>query len=121
MTVTKPIYELVELFKKSRRNEVSDSTYYNNSSHLKVFTQWCKENDVENSDDITGLTLLEYKIDREEVKSVTVGNELSTLRVFIRFCGKIEAVPNGLAENVPDVNLSKDELARDTDIDPFLL
>lgn len=119
MPVTKPISQLIELFKKSRRNEVSDSTFYNNSSHLKVFSRWCQENDVETSDDLDGLALLEYKIQREEeVSSVTVSNELSTLRVFFRFCGKIDAVPDGLAENVPDMSLSDSELARDTDIDP---
>ncbi|WP_330630648.1 tyrosine-type recombinase/integrase [Halocatena halophila] len=118
MPATKPLHQLIELFNKSRRNEVAASTYYNNSGHLNTFLQWCENNNVETSADLDGITLLEYKIQREEeVSRVTVSSELSTLRVFFRFCAKLDAVSNGFAENVPEMNISKNEMAKDDDID----
>jgi site-specific recombinase XerD len=113
--------EAIDLYLKDREGEVTKSTYRNHKYHLKRFREWCDEVEFEDMSEMTGKRLYEYKIhrrDQGDVNKVTLSNQLSTFRVFLRFCENLDFVEQGTAESVmmPDINPGED--ARDIAIDP---
>jgi integrase len=66
--------------------------------------------------DVTGLTIHKYKTWRRSVNDinrVTLQTQLDTLRVYLRFCVRIETVEENLPDKVDSIALSKGEDARD--------
>lgn len=94
----------VELYKESRRTEVSEATLSAHGYRLSHFIRWCEgEGGFENMNDLTGRSLYEYRIWRREdgdLNPVTLQTQLSTLRVFIKFCESIDAVGEDLSEKI---------------------
>lgn len=94
----------VELYKDSRRTEVSDATLQAHGYRLSHFVRWCEgEGSFEDMNDLTGRSLYEYRIWRREdgdLNPVTLQTQLSTLRVFLTFCESIDAVSEGLSEKI---------------------
>lgn len=112
--------EAVDLYLKDREAEVTKSTYRNHKYHLKRFLEWCEETGLDDMSKITGKRIYEYKIHRRDVggvNSVTLSNQLSTFRVFLRFCEKLEFVEEGTAESVMMPDIDPGENARDVAID----
>jgi site-specific recombinase XerD len=103
----------------SRRTELTDetaSTYY---YRLKLFVEWCEENGIEEVSELDGWTISQYESARsgEGVASSTLHNEMETLKGFVEFLQRIEAVEHGLADrvNVPDI--PRDERSRETKLE----
>lgn len=93
------------------RNDVSQSTKKNYRHRLKVFLEWCADNDIDNLNDLTGRDLHEFRLWRaEQVSNVTLKRQLGTVRQFLAFCENIEAVPNGMSEKMelPDVGINEE-------------
>ena len=112
--------EAVDLYLKDRKPEVTKSTYRNHKYHLKRFLEWCEEAGFEDMSEMTGKRIYEYKIHRRDegdVNSVTLSNQLSTFRVFLRFCEKLDFVEKGTAESVMMPDIDPGENARDIAID----
>lgn len=76
----------VQDFLKEREGEVSKSSHRNYQYALWRLVQFCAKHDKEYINDITGYDLKRFKVERREdgIKAITVKNNLSTVRVFLR-------------------------------------
>ena len=95
--------EAKEMFLAQRSNEVAEATLQGYHYRLKPFVQWCDEQGVTNLNDLTARSLHEYRLWRKEdgdLKTITLKGQLSTLRVFIKFCETIDGVEQGLHDKI---------------------
>lgn len=122
--MTDPIQprQAVELYLDSRRDELAESTLTAHQRRLKHFIRWCEAvEDVEGMGEIDGRILHDYRLwrrDDGDLNSVSLKTQLTTLRVFLRFCESIEAVPEGVHEKIILPNLARGENTRDAKIEP---
>jgi len=88
----------------SARQQKAEETIRNYRSFRNRWLEFCEERDIDSMADVPGRTFMEFKIWRaEDVALATVGQNLSRLRSFIRHCEKVEIVPKGLLDRMPDV------------------
>lgn len=119
LTPTAPA-EAVELYLKHREGDAAKSTVQNHRYRLKHFLRWCEETGFEEMNEMTGRKAHEYKQWRREnndLKPITLAQQLRTFRKFLRFCESVDAVHSGIDEKVliPEVD---DHEARSEMIDP---
>ncbi len=96
-----PPTDAVEQYLNHRKTELAQSSLQNHRYRLQRFLEWCEINDIQNMNDISGRSLHEYKQWRsEDVNTMTLRAQLSTIHVFIRFCENIEAVESGVSEKI---------------------
>lgn len=108
----------VELYLTERKSELSKQTLRTHKGRLKLFLDWCAENDIDNLNDLTGRDTNRYKIWRsKEIKNVTLKSYIDTLRVFLRWATGIDAVHPELPNKVQSPTLQRGENERDTHID----
>lgn len=109
-----------EMYLRERESEVSNHTIEAHRYRLQHFLGWCDERSIENLNELTGRDLHDYKLwrrDDGDLNRVTVKTQMDTLRVFIRFCERIDAVQAELADKVVSPSLGKGENERDVHID----
>ncbi|WP_135304523.1 tyrosine-type recombinase/integrase [Haloarcula amylovorans] len=93
--------EAVEAYLKERESELLESSLQNQGYRLGQFVEWCEEVGLEDMNNITGRKLHDYKMWRSEgIKPITLKSQLDTLRMFLRFCERIEAAPKHVHERV---------------------
>jgi len=93
--------DAVEAYLNEREAELSDSSLQNQRYRLQRFIEWCEEVGLEDMNNMTGRRAHDYKMWRaEDVKPITLKTQLDTLRVFLEFCERIEAVPEHVHEKV---------------------
>lgn len=112
--------EAKQMYLDQRRSEVSESTIQAHDYRLRHFVRWCGEEDIENLNTLTGRELHQYRVWRREdgdLNNVTLVTQLSTLRVFIRWCERIDGVSEGLHDQILLPSLSKHEDERDAILD----
>lgn len=106
--------EALEMYISSREGEVASSTRRTHRSRLSFFTSWCKENGIENLNDLTGRDLQQYRDWRKEDLSVlTLKSNMRTLRLFLQKCVKYDAVPPALPTKVDVPGVTDADHARD--------
>lgn len=106
----------VELYLAQRETEVSRMTWQSHKSRLGKFTDWCAMKGIDNLNELTGRLLHEYRIWRRnegDLNPTSEKTQMQTLRVFIRWCESIEAVPTDLSTKVQSPTLSGDDNVRD--------
>ena len=113
MTQLEPmqIDDAKELYLSDRRDEVAAKTMKSQRLVLTQFVDWCENNDIEDMNDLSGRDLHEHRLwmkDRD-LANATIRNRLSTLRVFIKWAGTVEAVPNDLHEKIIPPALTADD------------
>lgn len=99
---TTPI-DAVERYLESRAQEVSDSTLQNHRYRLKQFLLWCGENDITDIAEVTMEDIEDYKLHRineDDLKLITIQQQLRTLRVFLEYCGSLGLVDEELASRM---------------------
>jgi len=92
-----------ELFLKHKSTSCAEQTVQSYSYRTEHFVRWCDENGITNMNGLTGRDLQEYRLWRQEdgdLKKITLNQQMSTIRVFLNWCGSIEAVPADLYEKV---------------------
>lgn len=105
----------VEMYLHEREPELAAKTVENITTHLSSFTEWCGKEGIDDMTELTGRTLHEYRLWRQEgIAQTTLSINLSSLRKFIRWCEGIDAVADGLAEKVILPSRSRADEARDT-------
>jgi site-specific recombinase XerD len=105
-----------DMYLTQRESEVSESTTQAHQYRLSHFIRWCEQESIDNLNELTSRRVFEYRQWRKEdgdLNQVTLQTQLSTLRVFIRFCESIDAVTEGLAEKMMIPTLSDDEGTRE--------
>jgi len=113
--------EAVELYLDARDSELSDKSIENQTYRLRSFVHWCKSEDIDNLNDLTGRDLHRFRVWRYEGKSerygevsaVTLRGILMTLRKYLEFCASIDGVEEGLRERVYLPKVDAEEEASD--------
>ncbi|PHQ39908.1 integrase [Halorubrum persicum] len=107
----------VERYLNERRADISESTYYNHSSLLSQFIEWCDNEGLDYVNELDGFHISDFKIHRRDedgINKVTLYNQMTVLRVFLRWC-ESRSLVEGLAENIL-MPVPEDD-SRDTMID----
>ncbi|MBP2251278.1 site-specific recombinase XerD [Halarchaeum solikamskense] len=107
----------VQMYLNDRHGEVSEATHQSHGYRLERFLEWCRDENIENLNDLTGRDIQTFKLARkaEGLAPATLKSQMDTLRVFLRFCASINGVHDELPESVNSPSLSDDE-KRGTDI-----
>lgn len=112
--------EAVELYLEERVDELSERSLYGHKSRLRHFLRWCEESGIENLNTVSGRDIHRFRNWRREdgdLAPISVKTVMDTVRVFMRFCGTIEAVPPDLHTKVLSPSMSAEESARDEMVD----
>lgn len=128
MTTDKHPYELepitpsnaVELYLQEKATEAAEWTLYSHQSRLGHFIRWCENEEIDDLNALSGRDLHRYKLWRREdddLNNVTLKTQMDTIRVFIRWCERIDAVRPDLHTSVVSPILSDGENERDVMID----
>lgn len=90
------------------RSEQTLSAYW---YRLKLFVEWCDDQDIETVGELDGWLLDSYEAHRKGKTSNTntIKNELTTLKKWIEYCERIEVVDEGLAAKIEPPAVPKDE------------
>lgn len=105
-----------EVFLVERRGQIAEKALRADDHRLRHFTRWAVENGLDDLNDLDGRTLHKFRLRRQEdgdLEKVSLLTQLESLRVFIRWCESIEAVPEGLHEKVLLPTQSKEEGRRE--------
>lgn len=105
MTELEPISaeEAVELYLQSAEGEKAASTVQSHGYRLQHFVRWCEKEGRENLNELSGRDLQAYRVWRRQdgdLTTVSLRGQLATIRAFLKFCERIDAVPQGLHEKV---------------------
>jgi len=98
-----------ELYLDHKANQCSDVTVQSHEYRTNYFVDWCDDNGIDNMNDISGRDLHQYRLWRKsegDLNKISMQTQMSTLRVFVKWCGSIEAVDPDLYNKVlvPQVN-----------------
>lgn len=104
-------------FLATKKGVVKDSTVRAYRFPTKHFVEYCEKHAVETTGEISGYVIESWKQQRrsENIKLVTVHNNVKHLRVFIRWCESVDLVESGLADKIT-VPLLPDDEARSDDV-----
>lgn len=107
--------DALNMYIGARRDELAVSTLRTHKSRLSFFIEWCRQEHIENLNDLTGRDILRFKEWRTEFLDSpnTIRTNMRTLRVFLRKCVHMEAVKPSLPEKVPIPTVPKDQRASD--------
>jgi integrase len=109
-----------ELFLDHKATDCTDSTVQNHRYRLNPFVRWCGEEEIDNLNDLTGRDLQRYRLWRKEdgdLNKLSLRMQMSTLRVFLKWAGSIEAVPQNLYDKVMVPRVRPEERQRDETLD----
>jgi site-specific recombinase XerD len=113
--------EALQLYLDTREGEVSEQTLKAHRYRLRHFIRWADEHDIETMAELGGKNLHEYRLWRREdgdLNTVSLHTQLSTLRVFLKFCASIEIVDGGLPEKLVIPTLKNGQEQRDSILAP---
>lgn len=106
----------VDMYLADRSTDASDATIKSHRYRLNHFIRWCDEDGIDNMNDLTGRDLHRYKLwrrDDGDLNQVSVKCQMDTVRVFIRFCGTVDAVHPDLHTKVLSPSLEDGDNQRD--------
>lgn len=102
--------EAVEMWLNRLQSTRADETLQSYRYRLKPFVQWCDKEGIDNLNDLTSRDVFQFDSARraEGLKVSTLNNQIGTLKQFIQFCERIDAVQQGLPAKieVPSVELA---------------
>lgn len=108
--------EAVSMYLQERQGELAKASLQAHEYRLNHFIRWCGEQELTNINGLTGRQLHAYKLwrrDDGDLTATSLKTQMDTLRVFVRFCERIDAVPEGLHDKVQSPALSEGEDERD--------
>ncbi|MCQ4334663.1 tyrosine-type recombinase/integrase [Natronomonas sp. F2-12] len=109
-----------ELYLEHKGNQCSDTTVRSHKYRLNYFVEWCDENDIDNMNDLSGRNIHEFRLWRKsdgDLNKISMQTQMSTLRVFLNWCGTIEAVDPDLYSKVLVPEVRGEEEQRDVLLD----
>lgn len=112
--------EAVQTYLRERETELADASIKAHDYRLRHFLRWCDSEGIENMNDLGGRQLHEYKLWRREdggLNRVTLKTQMDTIRVFVRFCERVDAVQADLSEAVMSPSLKPGENQREVMLD----
>ncbi|MDB9247401.1 site-specific integrase [Halorubrum ezzemoulense] len=112
--------QALEMYLDTRRDEVSETTLSAHGYRLRHFVRWCDENSYV-MDDLDETKLHEFRLwrrDDGDLNTVSLHTQLSTLRVFLRFCGNIGLVESDLYDRLVIPTMDPDDDRRKQVLEP---
>jgi integrase len=113
--------EALERYLMHREPEVSEQTLQAHEYRLNHLVRWCNQNDIEQMCDLSPRDLQDFRYWRQkdgDLNDVTMHTQMTTLRVFLKWAGDYEAVPQQFFERLRIPKLPRDQNARDDKISP---
>lgn len=110
-----------DLYLDHKASHCAKRTVRSHRYRMKYFVKWCQENGIDNLNDLTGRHLHEYRLWRKEdgdLNEVSVQTQMSTIRVFVKWCGTIEAVRPELYTKVMVPRVGPEEEQREEMLEP---
>ncbi|MFC4408583.1 tyrosine-type recombinase/integrase [Haloarchaeobius iranensis] len=123
----------MQMYMSTREDELRDKTLTSQRYRLLAFTRWCRAEEIENLNVLDGRTLHSFRASRRQgfedydekyldgydpLEPQTLHNHLSTLRVFLRFCAQIDAVPEELPSKILLPRVTENQQVSETTLDP---
>jgi len=109
-----------DLYLKHKETEYSPKTIRTHRYRTKYFIQWCDENDIDNLNELSGRDLQNYRLwldDEADLSKISLNQQLSTIRVFLKWAASIEAVPADLFEKLMVPRVKPEEERREETLD----
>ena len=108
--------EAVDRWIDRQRLDKADQTVQGYSGRLKHFVEWSEENDIATMSELTPWDIESYETVRRarELATITLRNEMLTLRQFLSYCARIGVVEEGLPDVVDLPKVKKSEQTNDT-------
>lgn len=100
--------------------DCAEKTVQNHRNRLARFVRWCDGEDVGNLNGLSGRNLHEYRLWRQDggdPNALTPNAQMSTLRVFLKWCASIEAVAPELYDEVLVPRVDPEDRQRDETLD----
>jgi len=103
--------DAIDRFLRKRTTDSTDRTLRSYRSRLSQFEEWCDRNEIKRVGDLSAWHLDEYDLElrEDETAPTTIKGQLSTLRVFLKYCASIDAVDEDLPESIDVPNLDREE------------
>jgi len=103
--------ECREEYLNHRRLDLAESTISSHFYRLKHFLKWCDEEQIDNLNDLTGRDIHQYERHRrgDGLEATSLKSELNTLRKYLEFAARLDAVPPELPDKVDPPTPSKRE------------
>nr|WP_135823213.1 tyrosine-type recombinase/integrase [Halostella litorea] len=105
-----------EAYVDSRQTDTTEQSQDTYHYRLKLWVEWCEEEGIETVSSLSGWTLEQYRSHRsgEGIAASTLSGEMQTLKNFIEYLERIEAVDDALAEKVKVPNIPQKKQSDDT-------
>lgn len=110
----------LELYLSHKATECTEKTVQNHRYRLGHFVRWCGEEGIENLNALGGRDLHSFRLWRKadgDLNKLTLSAQMSTLRVFLKWCASIEAVDPELYDKVMVPRVSAEEEHREETLD----
>jgi integrase len=106
----------VDLYLDHKSTNCTKSTVQNHRYRLEPLLEWCGDQEINNLNHLSGRDIQEYRLWRSEegeINALTLRMQMSTLRVFLKWAGSMEAVPEDLYTKVMVPRVKRGERHRD--------
>lgn len=110
-----------ELFLEHKAVNCTESTVQNHRYRLNHFLAWCDEEDIDDMNDLSGRDIQSYRLwlgEKENLNKLTIKNQLSGFRVFLKWAASVEAVPENLYTKLMIPRVQRGERSRDELLEP---
>jgi site-specific recombinase XerD len=104
--------DALDWYLEHRRDSLRTATLRKHTSALGTFVDWTDEVGIDDTNDISGRQLMRFKTwrkDESDLATISLNGNLAILRRFLRFCERIDAVAEGVADRVPLPNVPPNE------------
>lgn len=103
------ISDAVERWLAKRSGEYRDQTISTYRYQLKLFVDWCAEQDIETCSELTAWDLDTYETHRrQQAAQVTASKELGTLQRFLQWAESVGLLEDGIAQVVEKPRMPED-------------
>lgn len=113
--------EVVEYFLTTHRNQWSESTFSDYSYDLTRLLEYFEYADIDDISTITSRDIEGFRQWRQRDGNIllaTLHGQLSNIRVFIKWCERVEIVEEGLSDDIEMPELEPSDIVSHTRIDP---
>lgn len=89
----------IELFLDDKAVSCTEETVRNHRYGMNHFLEWCDRDQIENLDELSGRDSQQNRLwlgEKNDISALSLKNQLSGFRVFLRWAGSVEAVPRDL-------------------------
>lgn len=105
-----------KLFLDHKATSCAEATVQGHEYRTNHFVEWCDEQGIDNLNNLTGRDLQRYRLWRQEggdLNKVSLRIQMSSLRVFLKWAGSIEAVRDDLYDKVLVERVDPEDRMRD--------